>query len=192
MGSILRVKTPDGTWTDIPAMIGPAGEKGDPGVFVGESAPTDPSVQVWVNPSGEATKDEAQWELIETNTLTEEISAFERTVDPLKGIYVVFTSPGIATAINASISIYFHDGTSFYTYGTNVIGAAAGYKSIYRAERTNGNMWRLLQTYGGTNFEPNPARVTERIREDEEGILRLKVNANIPAGTIIEIWGVRA
>ena len=38
----------------IPGKQGIQGAKGDPGVFVGTTEPTDPSVKVWINPEGMA------------------------------------------------------------------------------------------------------------------------------------------
>lgn len=65
---ILRVKTIDGTWVDIPAIIGPQGPqgetgpmgpqgpKGEPGivgetgVYVGTTEPSNSEVSIWINP----------------------------------------------------------------------------------------------------------------------------------------------
>lgn len=134
---------------------------------------------------------EEAYELIENITLEEEVSAFERNFEGLKGLYIVITSPGTDAAKVASISIYFPSGIIYYTYATNAIGAAEGYKSIYRAER-KGNKWNIFQAPGGTKFEPNAIRSIERIMENVEGITGIKITATIPVGTTIEIWGVRA
>jgi hypothetical protein len=55
--AILRVRKPDGTWADIPAIIGARGadgKDGKSGVHIGTSQPTDDS-NVWINPDGEPT-----------------------------------------------------------------------------------------------------------------------------------------
>lgn len=134
---------------------------------------------------------EGVYELIETIAIEEEIGVLERTLDCLKGLFVEFTSPGVSTALGASIYVCFPDGPAYYTYGTNVIGAAKGYKSIYRAER-KGNKWSLLQVYGSVNSEANPSRTMEHLRDSEDGIVKIEIYMAFPVGAIIKIWGVRA
>ena len=61
---------------------GPAGQPGQSGVYVGPEEPTDPDVNVWVDPDGEPDPPK-DFELVETFTVTEAgIRAFERKEEP--------------------------------------------------------------------------------------------------------------
>ena len=58
--AILRMRQADGTWVEIPALIGPRGEKGESGVYVGSNTPPE-GYDIWLNPNGEPTSTE-DWE----------------------------------------------------------------------------------------------------------------------------------
>lgn len=58
MAAILKVRKPDGTYVDVPSLVGPPGKTGaagKSGVYRGEDEPTDPDINVWVRPSGTPT-----------------------------------------------------------------------------------------------------------------------------------------
>lgn len=58
--AILKMRQADGTWADIPAIVGPRGKQGESGVYVGTDTPPE-SAKVWLNPIGEPTGTE-DWE----------------------------------------------------------------------------------------------------------------------------------
>ena len=55
--SVLKIKDEQGQWIEIPVLKGKDGDKGDKGesgVYVGTEAPTDESVDVWIDSDGTA------------------------------------------------------------------------------------------------------------------------------------------
>lgn len=49
MNSILQVRdSATGEWIDIPAIVGPQGEPGQSGVYLGKEEPTDENVNIWI------------------------------------------------------------------------------------------------------------------------------------------------
>lgn len=61
--AILRLRQADGTWIEIPALVGgqgPQGERGDSGVYIGTDTPPE-TANVWINPNGVPTGTE-DWE----------------------------------------------------------------------------------------------------------------------------------
>lgn len=47
--AIMQIKDSDGNFIAVPAIQGPAGQSG---VYYGTEEPTDPSINLWVDPSG--------------------------------------------------------------------------------------------------------------------------------------------
>ncbi len=63
-----------------PGEKGDKGEQGDPGVYVGEEAPTNPDMLVWINPTGEASSSIATKEYVDNEIATFD---FIKVVDEL-------------------------------------------------------------------------------------------------------------
>ena len=163
------------------------------GVMVGDGLEMDGDV-MRVKPKG-------VYELIETITL-EEDTAIERTAEPdgtpyrfvamtiksmttgvmEKSCRMYYCSNGIALA-----SCYFGAITAEGTrYKIDVIEPAYGY---WRAEwsdwRTNNSAYSALERGGAT--------MEMMYRMGEYPVIdRIRTNGNLPAGTTLEIWGVRA
>ena len=61
--AIMKLKQADGSWIEVPALVGDKGDKGDrgdTGVYIGTDTPPENS-NVWINPNGEPTSTE-DWE----------------------------------------------------------------------------------------------------------------------------------
>lgn len=54
--AIMQIKDSNGNFITIPAIQGPQGATGASGVYYGTEEPTDPTVNLWVDPSGSLTE----------------------------------------------------------------------------------------------------------------------------------------
>ena len=178
---------------------GPAGEAGpagSSGVHIGDDAPTDPDVRVWIAPGGDMGD---VIELIETITLDEDM-AIERSEEPdgtaysFKRIVLMFETTDMVNSGN----IYFYAGDA---------GVGLGYMAKKETTTTGYLMndclpdaGRWLGRYMGgwtgngngvyTNNE-NRRRWLQYAVADYPVLTKVTI-PTLPAGVKIEIWGVRA
>lgn len=135
-----------------------------------------------------------EYELIETITLAEDVEVMEITLDNLKDLYMVFTSPPqLSENRDLNVNVIFDGSLRWYHYCMNFLTTTVGHKSFFSI-RKNYNKLSAAQGYNGGNlFQANNIRYTERIMSVDciTGI-RMETTKKIPAGTTIEIWGVRA
>ena len=198
-GATIAITDKTGT-TTATVSNGKDGERGDPGVYVGDSAPSDPEVQVWIDPTGEATA-EGTLELIETITL-EEDAAIERTAEPdgtpynFKGAYTRITNSAVIDNSPGNVS---------YISGSGIVGLGYIPKSQSASKQYCAseclikyghwlsrymNAWTSNQT-GISPTQENTDRWLRYTVNDYPTITKI-VTPTLTAGMVIEIWGVRA
>lgn len=178
---------------------GKKGETGDSGVRRSNTEPTDPAVYVWINPDGDAGD---VIELIETITL-DEAMAIERSAEPdgtpysFKRIVLMFEVP-TGSAVSSG-NIYFYNGDTGVGMGY-LAKKEASASTPYLLNDCTQDAGRWLGRYMGgwtgngngvyTNNE-NRRRWLQYKVADYPTITRVTI-PTLPAGTKVDVWGVRA
>ena len=142
MANILTILN-NGQEIPIPALKGeqgPAGadgKPGDPGVYVGTTEPTDPSVKVWINPEGDAVEipagggsAEKPWRLVKTITISEEVNTIEITTDndgnPFELTDILMCSHNdVVASANCQLWVYLNDGGTMQNTTNSFFGTTA-------------------------------------------------------------------
>ncbi len=138
------------------------------------------------------------WTFIETTTLTEETTWFNRTAKPdgtaykLKRLHIIVESPsGITTKVGGAYYVYCKDGTAVYAWEDNLIQTTEGRQAILLAEinrdtLTVANEWRVKQELWNTST----LKWTYGIITEGTWMHSFSINAKLPVGTKITIYGV--
>ncbi len=138
------------------------------------------------------------WTFIETATLTEATTWFNRTAKPdgtaykFKRLHIIVESPsGITTKVGGAYYVYCKDGTAVYAWEDNLIQTTEGRQAILLAEinrdtLTVSNEWRVRQTLWNTST----LKWTYGIITEGTWMHSFSINANLPVGTKITIYGV--
>lgn len=138
------------------------------------------------------------WTFIETTTLTEAATWFSRSAKPdgtaykFKRLHIIVESPsGITTKVSGAYYVYCKDGTAVYAWEDNLIQTTEGRQAILLAEinrdtLTVSNEWRVKQTLWNTST----LKWTYGIITEGTWMHSFSINANLPVGTKITIYGV--
>lgn len=188
-----------GEFDGAPGKDGVDGKDGKSGVYIGDDEPTDPDVRVWINPDGDAGD---VIELIETITL-DEAMAIERSAEPdgtpysFKRIVLMFEVP-TGSAVSSG-NIYFYNGDTGVGMGY-LAKKEASASTPYLLNDCTQDAGRWLGRYMGgwtgngngvyTNNE-NRRRWLQYKVADYPTITRVTI-PTLPAGTKVDVWGVRA
>lgn len=208
---------------------GKDGQPGQSGVHVGSDEPTDPEVNVWVDPDGEpdplpvasadtlggvkvgeglqmdgevlGVKPESEYELIETITLAEETSIIERTVEPdgtpyhFKRLHIIFVNePSID--VSGIINCWYE--RDQYGFLLTVSSAVDKYKKYgqFEAYIQNGvaKGFAVVCSYAPAEIMNCYLPARARINKFMDAFEYIKMVFTVPAaaGSVYEIWGVRA
>lgn len=179
---------------------GKDGVDGESGVYIGSEEPTG-DVNVWIDPNGEASDLEGEYELIETFTLDED-AVIDRRNEPNGNPYK-FKAIMIYLAVESpteSANLYFYSGGK--AIGLSYIGKRTETTKAYACYSCEPkyshwlsgwkNNWSSTESGAGID-RLNYHRMRDNKVSDYPHITRIITTANpLPAGTTIEIWGVRA
>lgn len=174
------------------------GQDGSSGVYIGEQEPTDPNVNVWIKPDGEAT--ENMYELIETVVLEEAVTRVNMGPYNLKKAYVeVFTPAADAAsagviAINGINAVYV--GTMVATSSSSANGRIV--KCV--ADVENGMLRCFGQACNASDYsQEGLSPLYQRAfagymvaKIESVSIFATPDSKTLPEGTVITIKGVRA
>jgi hypothetical protein len=150
---------------------------------------------------------EKQYELIETITLEEEVSAITRNVEPnrtgyqLKGCFIRANFPASTSkkgniAVNYTIGNW-QNGRGLTSYMINPFGNANSKKGYSRVwldyDRWLTGFWTCTAGHGElAQYHENTSK--QGLYSTADGYITqiaLSYSAGLPVGTVIEIWGVR-
>lgn len=179
-----------------------ANGSGGESVYIGTETPDD-NANVWINPEGEAST-EGVYELIETITTEEEVSLVARNKEPngneynFKKIYIDIKTPtgsekkvGVVSVTKQAVPI---------AYLNNMIDTSAFGSWAKVFSHIDGNVLRGSAVCGSNGASQlGWSNANPYIRGfGEVGVINIDyaqasiISGKFPAGTIIEIWGVRA
>lgn len=188
---------------------GSQGARGAAGIVVSTTEPTDESHPVWVNPEGENTPlpGDSRFELIETITINEDMSAIERTAEPDGTAYnfhsmalrVTFpTSKAGSNVTNFRVRMFVNE--------TNPTEAIDAFRTFNLNQYIN-ILTVLTESHYGlyvtqmSDVTSNPGHASgfpTFISSDYKfgtGIYKLSIETTLSndlyAGTVVEIYGVR-
>lgn len=178
------------------------GPKGDSGVYVGISAPTDESVNVWVNPNGEAADfpTEGKWELIASGTMEEDANGIKVTLDnagnPFEltkaALYVKTIKPG--AEMTSTVSCHISVGSWWWAGVTGVSQSSHKAAAVAYANMDGPAFAAVNPGTGNTRY----GNALYLFGDDHVGqtITRADFNAanaqhRLGAGLTYELWGVR-
>lgn len=206
---------------DIPSTISNAlqqakdsgefkGGTGDSGVYVGASAPTDESVNVWINPNGEVIDlpsggSEDECDLLLDVTTTERVGLITQDIEPKAYKQIVSlviatghsdnstaqytaginlrNAEGVEEHFNTAVPI--HQNTAI-TYGKTLINLSPKYAYGSGQSNTHGiNQSGMTNKGAGVDFYSWNTNVIDRITIDS-GINTMEIGAQI------KVWGYRA
>lgn len=201
MSIIKRYATEDYVESEIDKAI----ENKTSEIYVGSNEPTDPNVDIWINPDGEpnypgGTASEGVYELIETIVTDEEI-AIERTQEPdgtpynFSAISIrVKKNEGVALigALSMSALVANNRYIALYLPETKSTAEQWGYAEIrqYKGfwERERAAEWSIYNSTATPMLVKIPMYDMKVLENDGINTLR---GVAVQAGLTIEIWGVR-
>lgn len=137
-------------------------------------------------------RDYGNYELIESITTTEEVSALE-TTGAFKALFALITSPGTSANVAANITVTMSKGKNLYCYETYGIQAAKGRISACSVFMTGSRVefmsWRAINAATYYAYAPN---YTSAMAEPDTVIKSLVFVMAVPVGTLYEIYGIKA
>lgn len=215
--TILKVKDINGNWVDIPAIVGPQGPRGPQGPKGDDATYTLPTASVEVkggvkiNPKhfvmdGDVlgVAPNVVYELIESITL-EEAAIFKMTQEPngtplkLKSIIARMLVPAGMTTSAGTTCYYRCNGgaVAYIWYGGITTANTKDMKRIDKVSLEGGywvSEWVDWQTANDAAFKRFIWKeyLMGKNEKSQPYIDEIDIRQTLPAGTTIEIWGVRA
>lgn len=203
------------SWTasevDMPSIAsvnikGKDGEPGKSGVHVDNEEPTDPSVNVWIDPDGEPDGElDDMRVLIDTITVEEDVAEITLNYEPdgtrynFSSVSLRVTFPACSYTGNVQVVFWINGDwkktlTSYFVNSYNANGAKVGYTKAWLDDsRWKSGWWNCVNGPGEVSYYSENPYFLDRYSVEDGYIRTIKLmhDIAIPAGTIIELFGVR-
>lgn len=213
--NILRARDANGKWMDIPAIKGDKGDTGNSGVYLGSGEmPDDCNVQI--DPEGVAVdlqeeiakvlrEQKKVFELIETITLTEDVSTISRTQEPdgtpynFEAVYIKCEMTVAEKSSYLSATFYpqgiTDSGNALNFYIGNGLSTSNAKTAIY-VYGLHGHIYGMFSnpvpnTQDAPNYWKPPLFSRFGIKHKPIWKITFTGGVVLPTGSTIEIWGVR-
>lgn len=180
-------------------LKGNKGDTGESGVYVGNTEPTDPNQNVWIDPNGSADYND-KFELIEEITLTGDTNLIERSAEPdgttysFSDILLSIYAPAAQGNNYTTIKLFDVNG-NIINYTTGAILYTNVRYSVIRTIRQNGFRFLNFVVSSGNTNAASAIYGNNNIDNAETPIAKFLLSNEtvpFPAGTNIKIYGVRA